>query len=231
MKVSAIVSAYFCESYLEGRIANLIHQNLRPQIIVVAPIHSKEYDIADRLLNPLAGDLLIDAEPTITIYEAWNIGAAAAQGEYLTNANADDRLARYGLERLASTLDRHPQVAVAYGDVDIVEDLSGGFEYAWRTGYFRWAEGGLEELMKHCFLGPQPMWRKSLHDKYGPFDGSFQSAGDYEFWLRLAAYNEAFYHVREVLGIYLRRPDQAEVRFNADGTAGREIEIARKRYQ
>ena len=231
MKVSAIVSAYFCESYLEGRIANLIHQNLRPQIIVVAPIHSKEYDIADRLLNPLAGDLLIDAEPTITIYEAWNIGAAAAQGEYLTNANADDRLARYGLERLASTLDRHPQVAVAYGDVDIVEDLSGGFEYAWRTGYFRWAEGGLEELMKHCFLGPQPIWRKSLHDKYGPFDGSFQSAGDYEFWLRLAAYNEAFYHVREVLGIYLRRLDQAEVRFNANGTAGREIEIARKRYQ
>ena len=227
-KVSAIVSAYYAEPYIEGRILNLQQQTLRPQIIVVAQEKSIEARIAEGILN--GEDVLVDTPDVPSIYTAWNLGIEAARGEYITNANSDDRLAGYAIEFLASALDRNPTHAVAYADVDIVEALTGGVDYAWRIGYFKWAEGGLDELMKHCFLGPQPMWRKSLHDKYGPFDASFQSAGDYEFWLRLAAHNETFHHLRTALGIYLKRPDQAEARFNADGTAGKEIEIARQRY-
>ena len=227
-KVSSIISAYYAEPYIEGRILNLQQQTLRPQIVVVAQEKSIEARIAEGMLN--GEDVLIDTHDIPTIYGAWNLGIEAARGEYITNANSDDRLAGYAIEFLASALDRNPNHAVAYADVDIVEDLMGGFDYAWRTGYFRWAEGGFDELMKHCFLGPQPMWRKSLHDKYGPFDASFQSAGDYEFWLRLAAHNETFHHLRTALGIYLKRPDQAEARFNSDGTAWKEIELVRQRY-
>ena len=229
MKASAIISAYFGEQFLDGRIQNLLLQTLRPQIVVVAQEKSTEVDIAERMLDASHGDLLIQTTDVPTIYKAWNMGIEGALGEYITNANCDDRLAKRAIERLSQDLDRRPEVAVVYPDVDIVADLTGGFDYAWRTGYFRWAEGGFKELLEICFLGPMPMWRKSLHSKHGWFDEHMQSAGDYEFWLRIAKAGELFHHMRESLGIYLRRPDSAE---NRDPLVGaRETKIAKKRYR
>lgn len=232
MKVSAIISAYYCERFLQERIENLHNQTTRPQIVVVAQRGSAEADIAEKhLYRHLWGDMLIETEDVPTIYKAWNLGIKAAHGQYVTNANADDRLAKWGIEHLSSILDRMPEIAVAYADVDIVNNLIGGFDHAWRIGYFRWAEGGFEELQKHCFLGPMPMWRRSLHEKHGWFDEEMKSAGDYEFWLRISKAGERFHHIREPLGIYLRRDDQSEARYNADGTAAKEIEIAKERYK
>jgi len=56
------------------------------------------------------------------------------------------------------------------------------------------------------------MWRGSLHKKYGMFDAEMKSAGDYEFWLRLASVGERFVHIKRVCGAYLRREDSVERR-------------------
>ena len=231
MTVSAIISAYFCEEWLEGRIENLKDQTLRPQIMVHAFQHSKEAEIANRLLDP--EDMLIEHYngDAPTIYASWNWLIHAAKGEYVTNANADDRLARWGIEKLAHQLDVRPEISVVYADVDKCTDLSGGFDHAWRSGYFKWWEGEnqYETLLSGlCFLGPMPMWRKSLHDKHGYFDDKMKSAGDYEFWLRLAKGGEKFYHLREAQGIYLDRGDSAEHR--DFGVGARESDEARRRY-
>jgi glycosyltransferase involved in cell wall biosynthesis len=226
MKVSAIISAYFCEEYLEGRIENLLGQTLVPEIVVVAEYDSPEYEIAHRMKV----DLLIDEPAPITIYKAWNQAIKMSSGEYITNQNSDDRMASYGIFKLAHELDKRPEAGLVYADVDIVESLEGGFNSAWREGYFRWAEGGHKELLQQCFVGPMPMWRKSNHEKYGYFDPQFQSAGDYEFWLRLAKAGVKFHHLREVLGIYLRRDDQAEQRFGREGIGASETMTARMRY-
>jgi len=230
MKVSAIISAYFCEEYLEGRIENLKAQTLRPEILVHAHQKSKEAEIARDLLGPQ--DTLISHYPQSlpTIYESWNWLIRAAKGEYICNANSDDRLANWGIEHLAHQLDVRPEVGLVYADVDIVDSLEGGFNAAWRTGYFRWAEGGHQELLQQCFVGPMPMWRKSLHDKYGYFDAEMKSSADYEFWLRLTSNGVKLHHLRETLGIYLRREDQAEQRFGREGIGASETLTARMRY-
>lgn len=222
-KVTAIVSAYFCEEWLEGRLQNLEGQSLRPEILVVCMAGSKEHKIA--LAHPCR---VLATGGVPSIYAAWNIAIEQASGEFLTNANADDRLAPEALERMAYTLQDNPSAALVYADVDVVSTVKGGFEWAPRTGKFRWAEGGLDELLKHCFIGPMPMWRRSLHDAYGMFDDRMRSAGDYEFWLRLAAAGQRFLHVRRVLGIYLDRADSAEKRDKS--LSAREAEEARRRY-
>ena len=231
MKVSAIISAYFCEEWLEGRIENLKDQTLRPQIMVHAFQHSKEAEIANRLLDP--EDMLIEHYngDAPTIYASWNWLIHASKGEYVTNSNSDDRLARWGIEQLAHQLDVRPEISVVYADVDKCTDLSGGFDHAWRSGYFKWWEGDnqYETLLSGlCFLGPMPMWRKSLHDKHGYFDDKMKSAGDYEWWLRIAKAGEKFYHLREAQGIYLERDDSAEHRDQSVGA--RESDEARRRY-
>jgi len=58
-------------------------------------------------------------------------------------------------------------------------------------------------------MGPQPMWRRGVHDEYGYFDDSFVTSGDYEFWLRISQTN-TFLHLPVRLGLYLRSPGSIE---------------------
>lgn len=206
-KVSCIVSAYYAEPYIRARLDNLIDQDAEPEIIVVCQRGSAEHLAATGYPAERVKVILTDDVPTI--YAAWNIGIGAATGDYLTNSNCDDTLYPGALSKLAEALDKHPLHAAAYSDVDVVEELDG-----LPVGRYEWTEGGLPELLIGCFLGPWPMWRRSLHEKHGLFDAEMQSAGDYEFWLRLAKAGKRFYHLRETTGAYLKRDDSAEHRFN-----------------
>lgn len=206
--ISCIVSAYFADKFLEGRLQNLLAQKAQPEIVIVCQRDSKEHEIAlayghqsDRITLVLTTDIP-------TVYGAWNKGILAASGEYVTNSNSDDRLYPGAIAKLANALDRNRKYNVAYSDADVVGELGGV-----PTGRYEWAEGGIVDLLKGCFLGPWPMWRKELHNKYGYFDAEMKSAGDYEFWLRLAKAGEKFFHIREVTGAYLKRPESLEHQF------------------
>src|SRR5205085_5394885 len=81
-----------------------------------------------------------------------------------------------------------------------------------------------EILLKHyCFIGPQPVWRKSLHDEYGYFEGSCITSGDYEFWMR-ASQTHNFKKIHAHLGLYLKAPSSVE-HVNLD-----KIAIENKKY-
>jgi glycosyltransferase involved in cell wall biosynthesis len=205
-KVTAIISAYFAEKYLEGRIQNLQEQDPKPEILIICQANSREEDIALPFLGD--GTSLIHTEDIPTIYAVWNKAITFLQKrggcEYVTNANCDDRLYPGALKKLADTLDHRHQAAMAYFNIDIVNEIGGK-----PVNLFNWAEGGLKELLQGCFLGPMPMWRLNLHEKYGLFDAEMHSAGDYEFWLRIAAGGERFQKIPETLGAYLNRDDSA----------------------
>lgn len=210
-KVTAIVSAYYSVPYLEGRIENLYHQSLRPEIIVIAKAGSKDAEIAadwKRQYPSFADFVMVTTEDTPTIYAAWNMAIERASGKYLTSANTDDRWYPGALEKLANILDKHADIGIVYSNLDIVDKLDGE-----PIGRFDWNEGGFNELLRGCFLGPMPMWRKSLHDKYGLFDATLHVSGDYEFWLRVTHGGEKLYkYKKEALGVYLKRKDSAEHR-------------------
>jgi len=211
--LSAIVSAYYAEEYLKGRLENLFGQSLVPEVIIVCKEGSKEHEIAKAF-----DAKIITTQDIPTIYEAWNMAIKQASGEYITSANCDDRLYPRALEKLASVLDQHENYAVAYFYVDRVHEIDGK-----PFDVFQWMQGGIVELLtKGCFLGPMPMWRKSLHDTYGYFLESdmlangetykYQVVSDYEFWMRLAENKEKFFLIQEILGAYLDRPESAEKR-------------------
>lgn len=211
-KVAAIVSAYYAEKFLKGRIENLLEQEISQWIVVVCQEKSIEEEIALRMGKP--HDIqVITTHDIPTVYHAWNIGIQFSQSEYIVSANSDDRFYPGGLRLLAKTLDKYPDYVLSYADVDRVKEIDGK-----PFGRFEWAEGGLDELLQGCFLGPMPMWRRSLHEAYGMFDASFASAGDYEFWLRLAAGGEKFRKVHAVCGAYLDRKDSVEHRSSVRST-------------
>ena len=206
-KIAAIVSAYYASRFIDGRIKDLLKQIPAPLVVVIAQSDSYEADLVLKSYgdNPLVQLILTADVPTV--YQAWNIGIENSESEYITNANSDDRLYDHALRLLSKTLDRQSDQAVAYFDIDRVEEIG-----SIPVGQFIWREGGIKELLGGCFVGPMPMWRRSLHTKYGPFNADFKSAGDYEFWMRIAAQGEKFKHIHGVHGAHLERPDALEHR-------------------
>ena len=210
VRVSAIISAYYAEEYLIGRLDNLMSQGEGTEVVVVMQRNSPETRAISEYRcfqsSPVSGCVVLtDSIPTI--YEAWNLGIEASSGKYLTNANSDDRLYPGALSYLADALDNHPDAAVVYANSDIVTEIGGA-----PVNRYEMPQGGFDELMQGCFVGPMPMWRRDLHVKHGLFDANFRTAGDYEFWLRVTAAGEKMLHLPRTIGAYTYRNDSAERR-------------------
>ena len=63
-----------------------------------------------------------------------------------------------------------------------------------------------KENMIKCLPGPNPVWRRSVHDSCGYFDENYKFAGDWEFWLRLVRSGSIFKKVPGVHGLYHLNP-------------------------
>ena len=208
--VSAIVSTYNSESFMDGCLHNLVNQSLYKEgaleiIVIDACSEENEKEIVERYLTYYDNIVYVRAETRETLYASWNRGINLARGRYITNANTDDRHRHDALEKLANYLDDYPEIALTYpGQIDTPVPNE-TFENTSSKKVLDWPVYSYQELEVHCIIGSQPMWRKSLHDLYGPFRDSFQAAGDYEFWLRIGS-KETFFRYPEVLGLYYRNP-------------------------
>ena len=228
--VSAIVSTFNSELYLRGCLDDLLSQTIadRIEIIIIDSASTQnEWEIVREYQQQHGNVTYIRTATRETIYAAWNRVVRAARGKYLTNANTDDRHRRDALERMAVELEARADVAVVYADSAVTEVANSEFDMAPLIGHFRWPDFDARRLFEVCYVGPQPMWRRDLHDVYGEFESSFEVAGDYEFWLRLVA-RERFYHIPEVLGLYLVSSGSLEHRNRQ--VCEQESELARARH-
>ncbi len=211
--VSALVSAYNSVRFMRGCLEDLERQTIadRLEIIVVnSASPQNERAVVQEFQKRYSNIVYIRTEERETVYGAWNRAIRAAHGKYLTNANTDDRHRPDAFEVLARALDQHPEVALVYADCLITRTENQTFETATVVRTYQWLDFNRADLvLKGCFVGPQPMWRREVHDEHGCFDPGFVSAGDYEFWLRIAR-TQQFLHVKETLGLYLESPASVE---------------------
>ncbi len=216
IKVSAIVSVYNSEKFIEGCLLNLVGQTLFKKnkleiVIVNSGSEQDEEKIINKFLNKYENIKYIRTENRETIYSSWNRGISAASGKYITNANTDDRHREDALELLSDILDNDEKIDVVYSDQHITTKPNDFFGSQTATKIKRWSDFDKDLLLFGCFIGPQPMWRKSLHTKFGYFQDQLKVVGDYEFWLRIS-HNAKFHHLAEPLGLYFYSEQSAEHR-------------------
>jgi glycosyltransferase involved in cell wall biosynthesis len=198
--ITAIVSAYYADKYIDERLENLTNQTPKPEVIVVAEQNSYEAEAAR-----VHDCILIQTNGIPTIYKAWNTAWQAAYTKYIVNANCDDLFLDGGLARMAQALDEHPDYCLVYGN--LMREEPNGERRIWDR-----RPGMMNEIPFRCFVGPMPMWRNALWNKYGGFDEGLTVAGDYEYWMRLHKGGERFLHLENVIGLYRVRPDSLEHR-------------------
>ena len=213
-RVSAIVSTYNAERFMRGCLEDLLAQTIGERLeIIVVDSGSRENEgaVVRQFQKKFNNIRYIRTTHRESLYAAWNRGIRAASGKYITSANTDDRHAAHAFERMARRLDERSDIALVYANVWVTETENETFERFTPVGRLKWKDFDPRQLIDGCFIGPQPMWRKSMHSQYGYFDESLESAGDWEFWLRISR-KETFLHIDEFLGLYLKAPTSIEHR-------------------
>jgi tetratricopeptide (TPR) repeat protein len=211
--VSAIVSTYNARQFIRGCLEDLAAQTIaaRLEIIVVDSGSQQDERAVVAKMQRQHDNIVYIRTERETVYGAWNRGIQAARGKFITNANTDDRHSPDALERLAHILETNPDVVLVYADAIKTKTANERFGAHTPAGVFHWHDWDRDALLnKGCFIGPQPMWRRSVHDTYGFFDPEMVSSGDYEFWLRITQQAEQFFHLKMPLGLYLEREDSIE---------------------
>jgi glycosyltransferase involved in cell wall biosynthesis len=227
--VSAIVSTYNAERFMRACLEDLEAQTLRDHleiIVIDSGSQQNERAIVAEFKKKYPNIVYLRTERE-NHHLAMNRGIALARGRYVTMANTDDRHHPDAFRRMAEIMERDASIGVVYHDSAITSRENAALYSGPVSGRFRWPDFDRKLLFQICFLGPQPMWRKALHEQYGGYDAEYTTAGDYELWLRLSD-KTRFYHLPQVLGLYYESPASNEHK-NA-GLAAAESDRARRKH-
>lgn len=220
--VSVITSMYKGRKYIDQFMKNMVEQTIFQKyvelIIVDASSPQGEYEIIKEYIDKYPNIVYKRTENRIGIYDAWNVGVQLSRGKYLTNANVDDIRRADSLERQASILENLPFVDVVYQDFYYTMDHDLTFDGIAKYNFKSDLPTVTFANMMH-FNSPHnaPMWRKRLHDELGMFDERYESAGDYEFWMRCLAANKTFLKCNDPHVSYYQNPEGLSTRPDSRG--------------
>ena len=212
-KISIITSVYdgdeFIEPFLEDITRQTIFKEKCELILVNAASPGNEEETILKYKEKFPENIIykkLDKDPGI--YAVWNIGVELATGEFISNANLDDRKSIDQLEKLSKLLYSHEDVDLVYADMLITDQPNETFENnSAGDRKYTFPEFSLDNLKMVNMPHASPLWRKSLHDKHGLFNEEFRSAGDWEMWLRAASNGAKFKKASGILGLYYFNPN------------------------
>ena len=125
--------------------------------------------------------------------ETLNEGMSRITGEYCTYVVGDDLPHLSMIEEMVSVLELS-EMDFAYADMTVVDDAGSILqvlrkpEYSFEACFAQWFHIGVARL-----------YRSELHHRFGLFDLAYQSANDYDMYLRFAMGGARFVHVPKVL--------------------------------
>jgi glycosyltransferase involved in cell wall biosynthesis len=212
--ISAIISTYNSEKFIEGRIIDLLEQTISTKLeIIIVNSGSKEDEdsIIKKYQSKNSNIYYIKTEERESIYRAWNRALMESRGEFITNANTDDRLRKDALEILSNNLQVHPDIALVYADQVVSNIPNLRFHELYkitRKKVHTCPEYNYFNQLDRCLVFSQPMWRSIIHfhDNIW-FDEKYEISGDYDFYLRITQKYKML-HINETLGIFYLSPQR-----------------------
>lgn len=207
--LSIITSIYNGDRFIEYFLDDIVKQTIFKDcelILINAASPGNEEPIILDYLNRYPNIIYKKLEKDPGIYAVWNIGIQLSRGEFITNANLDDRLAHNCHETFLKSLQQNPNVDLVYSDAYITHFPNENFENNQHHTRSNLPEFSKETIKQHCLPNAHPMWRKSMHTKYGYFDEKFKHSGDWEMWLRAAKQGAIFSKIHGIYALHFANP-------------------------
>jgi len=172
-------------SYNQGQ---FIEETIRSALLQGYP--NLEYIVIDGDSSDNSVEIIRKYEPWLTYWvsepdngqtEALNKGFERTTGSILTWLNSDDRLQPGALQSVAEFFLRHPEVGIAYGNFNKIDEYS---------NHISRCEAPEFNLRHHIVrdLIPQPaaLFRREVWGRIGPLNHQFHYVMDHDFWSRAA---------------------------------------------
>nr|WP_198648475.1 glycosyltransferase [Cyanothece sp. BG0011] len=213
-RVSIIVSLYNAAEKLPLFLNTLQHQTLMHSgdgeiILVDSGSPGDEYEVFKQLAPQLNLPILyVRSQARETIQTAWNRGISLAKSPYLSFLGVDETILPDALETLAHELDKNPDIDWVIGHSLVTNvDKKGN----WVNDIMPYHRTPYQQdlvYLETCYLSwVGALYRRSIHDRFGYYDGTFRGAGDTEFKSRLLPHIKSKV-IDRTLGVFWNYPDE-----------------------
>lgn len=231
-RVSIITSIFKASDFLFDFLLDVKRQTIFPESEVLL-LDANEDDFDFEIIRPFLdiANFKYFKIGNCTIYEAWNKGIDLAQSKILTNWNADDRRSVKSLSNQVSFLEQNEDVDVCYGPTIVTDIPNQLFEFCLSNSIYPALDGSLENLLKHNSPHCLPVWRKSIHERFGLFDTSYFSAADYDMWFRVLKGGGKISPIEEIVGLYYQNPNGISTNSTSLNNALKEVYSIRDKYK
>ena len=188
VKVSVIVSLYDADDKLTLFLSALSQQSLLRKgeveiLLIDSGSPGKEKAVLDEFLEKKPLNILYArTEERETIQAVWNRGILLSRGQYLVFLGVDETLYPQGFEVLADELDTNSEIDWVMSNSLLTQVGKDGLLEKDVMVYDRTGGQKTDTYLETCYLSyVGGMYRKSIHERFGYYDESFQAAGDTEF--------------------------------------------------
>lgn len=195
MRFTVVTPSFNQAEFIRNTIESVLNQTHDDYEYII--VDGESTDGTAQVLNDysaVVSNIIIEKDNGQT--DAINKGFRHATGEIYAYLNSDDYYFENTLEKVNEIFSEHPEVDVVYGDC-VFTDHEGQF-----IRYFSeiWDYYPKKLLNNSNFImQPSAFWRRSVFEKYGPFDQHLHYGFDWAFWCELAKNNCKFYRLHEVL--------------------------------
>lgn len=229
-RVSIITSVFKGDEFIEGFMKDITEQTIFSKkdengsyvcelLLINANSPGSEEKIIAPYLEKYPNIVYEKLQADPGLYAVWNRAIEKAQGEFITNANIDDRLAPQSLELHLAYFENHPEADIVYSNNYWTEEKNETFQEREKkqpelsqtldNGGSVWSTTppfSPRALISGLTCGHHPMWRKSIHARFGWFDTQYKSAADWDMWCRAYIGGAQFAKLPEFLGSYYKNP-------------------------
>lgn len=230
-RVTVLASIYKSSEFLFNFLLDIKKQNILSQMeILFLDANPDDSDL--EIIKPFlyySNFKHIKVENS-TVYEAWNRGVKLANSDIITNWNCDDRRAYGSLEKQVKFLEDNKDIDVCYGNLKISNKANESFSDCKSNRYWPVLEGTLENQLKHNSPHCLPVWRKSIHERFGMFNTKYFSAADYDMWFRVLEGGGKLGKMDEVVGLYYENPTSISRNKKTLSRAISEVNEVRSKY-
>lgn len=232
-KVSIITSIYKGRDFLFDFLLDVKRQSIFPDLEVLLLDANEDGDDADyKTIKPFLplSPFKYHKIGKCNVYKAWNLGIDLSTSDYLSNWNIDDRRSVRSLKTQSEFLDDNLDIDVCYGSLKLGFKPNENFEFCSSTKVWQALDGTKENLLIHNSPHALPMWRKSIHNRFGKFNSSYFSAADYDMWFRVLKGGGKLGKIDDLLGVYYENPNSISRKKETLEKAANEVMEVRQKY-
>ncbi|MEO5757897.1 MAG: glycosyltransferase family 2 protein [Mesorhizobium sp.] len=201
LRIAIVTPSYRHAHFLPATIDSVLSQNYANLGYIVQDGGSQDgtREILESYGQRIAWNSAADGGQT----DAINKGFAVVSGDIMAYLNSDDVLLPGTLHYVAHAFEKYPEVDFVYGNRIVIDEA--GRETArvvlppHDREVIKWADYIPQETM---------FWRRSVWERLGAFDTTFQFAMDWDFILRAQAAGFRFKRLPRFLGCFRVYPSQ-----------------------